>query len=73
MTTYPLDIARTRLSILGATATESLAAVKKQPSIASVVASIYRNEGGFLALYRGLMPTLWGVAPYVALVRVNLR
>ncbi|KAF4962509.1 hypothetical protein F66182_18171, partial [Fusarium sp. NRRL 66182] len=26
--------------------------------------SMYRNEGGILALYRGIVPTVAGVAPY---------
>lgn len=29
--------------------------------------SMYKNEGGFLALYRGIIPTVAGVAPYVGL------
>ncbi|KAI9893252.1 MAG: hypothetical protein M1814_000380 [Vezdaea aestivalis] len=28
---------------------------------------MYRTEGGFLALYRGIVPTVAGVAPYVGL------
>jgi len=26
---------------------------------------MYKTEGGFLALYRGIVPTVAGVAPYV--------
>lgn len=26
---------------------------------------MYKNEGGILALYRGIVPTVAGVAPYV--------
>jgi solute carrier family 25 phosphate transporter 23/24/25/41 len=26
---------------------------------------MYKNEGGILALYRGIIPTVAGVAPYV--------
>lgn len=29
--------------------------------------SMYKNEGGFRALYRGIIPTIAGVAPYVGL------
>lgn len=29
--------------------------------------SMYKNEGGVLALYRGIIPTVAGVAPYVRL------
>lgn len=27
---------------------------------------MYKNEGGILALYRGIIPTVAGVAPYVS-------
>lgn len=27
---------------------------------------MYKNEGGMLALYRGIIPTVAGVAPYVS-------
>ncbi|KAL4877928.1 mitochondrial carrier domain-containing protein [Aspergillus karnatakaensis] len=67
--TYPLDIVRTRLSIQSA----SFAALKREqageklPGMFTTMALIYKNEGGFLALYRGLIPTVAGVAPYVGL------
>lgn len=32
-----------------------------------IMVSMYKNEGGFLALYRGIVPTVAGVAPYVGL------
>jgi solute carrier family 25 phosphate transporter 23/24/25/41 len=28
---------------------------------------MYKTEGGILALYRGIIPTIAGVAPYVCL------
>ena len=28
--------------------------------------TMYKTEGGFLALYRGILPTVAGVAPYVS-------
>jgi hypothetical protein len=28
--------------------------------------TIYKNEGGMIALYRGIAPTVAGVAPYVS-------
>ena len=31
------------------------------------MASMYKTEGGFTALYRGIIPTVAGVAPYVGL------
>lgn len=40
------------------------------------IARIYRTEGGIPALYRGLVPTVMGVAPYVGLnfaVYENMR
>lgn len=58
-TTYPLDMVRTRLSLQ-----------EKNPrykGIADALKVIYKEEGGILALYRGLFPTLMGVAPYVAI------
>lgn len=48
--TYPLDLARTRLS---------LATGPGAPrSILVTLQGVYRNEGGVLALYKGLSPTL---------------
>ena len=64
--TYPLDIVRTRLSIQSA----SFAALggqtkKKLPGMWETLVRMYRFEGGVLALYRGIIPTIAGVAPYV--------
>ncbi|OGM39542.1 hypothetical protein ABOM_011841 [Aspergillus bombycis] len=67
--TYPLDIVRTRLSIQSA----SFAALGqrdgsgKLPGMFSTMVLIYKTEGGILALYRGIIPTVAGVAPYVGL------
>lgn len=65
--TYPLDIVRTRLSIQ----TASFAALKhkegRMPGMWATMTTMYKNEGGFLALYRGIIPTVAGVAPYVGL------
>jgi len=75
--TYPLDITRTRLSVQSS----SLGSIRPSSSITpgapgippelpgmfSTMVSIYRNEGGIVALYRGLLPTVLGVAPYVGL------
>uniref|UniRef100_A0A093XQN6 Mitochondrial thiamine pyrophosphate carrier 1 n=1 Tax=Talaromyces marneffei PM1 TaxID=1077442 RepID=A0A093XQN6_TALMA len=54
--TYPLDIVRTRLSIQSASFADlgQRKAGEKLP-------------GGMLALYRGIVPTVAGVAPYVGL------
>lgn len=67
--TYPLDIVRTRLSIqsasfAGLTRDE---AQKKLPGMFQTLGHMYRTEGGFFALYRGIIPTIAGVAPYVGL------
>ncbi|XXH03591.1 hypothetical protein Hte_009996 [Hypoxylon texense] len=66
--TYPLDIVRTRLSIQSA----SFAALKNQPKdklpgMWTTLAVMYKQEGGLPALYRGIIPTVAGVAPYVGL------
>ncbi|RQM05583.1 hypothetical protein DH86_00001601 [Scytalidium sp. 3C] len=66
--TYPLDIVRTRLSIQSA----SFAALgntpkTKLPGMWATMITMYKTEGGILALYRGIVPTVAGVAPYVGL------
>lgn len=67
--TYPLDIVRTRLSIQ----TASIASLQAQkrgirpPGMWETMTVMYKNEGGWLALYRGIIPTVAGVAPYVGL------
>ncbi|KAI4138026.1 MAG: hypothetical protein L6R39_006999 [Caloplaca ligustica] len=66
--TYPLDIVRTRLSIQSASfAALSEASQKKLPGMWETMLTMYKTEGGFLALYRGILPTVAGVAPYVGL------
>lgn len=69
--TYPLDIVRTRLSIQSASFAElghRAAAGYKLPGMFDTMVSMYKNEGGFLALYRGIIPTVAGVAPYVSVL-----
>lgn len=67
--TYPLDIVRTRLSIQSA----SFAALGKReagerlPGMFRTMVLMHKNEGGIFALYRGIVPTVAGVAPYVSL------
>ncbi|KAF2457378.1 mitochondrial carrier domain-containing protein [Lineolata rhizophorae] len=66
--TYPLDIVRTRLSIQSASFKELGEHARKQlPGMWGLMFSMYKNEGGFFALYRGILPTVAGVAPYVGL------
>lgn len=80
--TYPLDITRTRLSIqcadlawhanhshnhshsLGPSPSQ---AQPQAQGMWGTMKEIYRCEGGTRALYRGMMPTIYGVAPYVGL------
>lgn len=63
--TYPLDIVRTRLSIQSASFAVLGSKPKELPGMWATMASMYKNEGGFAALYRGIIPTIAGVAPYV--------
>jgi solute carrier family 25 (mitochondrial phosphate transporter), member 23/24/25/41 len=67
--TYPLDIVRTRLSIQSASfsSLSKADAGKKLPGMWQTMTTMYRDEGGFRALYRGIIPTIAGVAPYVGL------
>ncbi|OQE13895.1 hypothetical protein PENFLA_c042G09013 [Penicillium flavigenum] len=67
--TYPLDIVRTRLSIQSASFADlgSRDPSQKLPGMFTTMAMIYKNEGGTKALYRGIAPTVAGVAPYVGL------
>lgn len=60
---------RTRLSIQSASF-EKLGVKdvsRKLPGMWQTLVGMYKNEGGFLALYRGIIPTVAGVAPYVGL------
>ncbi|KAJ5637277.1 hypothetical protein N7490_007156 [Penicillium lividum] len=67
--TYPLDIVRTRLSIQSASFADlgNRDPTQKLPGMLTTMVSIYKNEGGTVALYRGIAPTVVGVAPYVGL------
>lgn len=67
--TYPLNIVRTRLSIQSASF-EQLGVKDinaKLPGMWSTMKGMYQTEGGVKALYRGILPTVTGVAPYVGL------
>lgn len=37
------------------------------PGMWATLAIMYKTEGGLVALYRGIIPTVAGVAPYVGL------
>ncbi|EEQ28477.1 hypothetical protein McanMca71_007163 [Microsporum canis] len=66
--TYPLDIVRTRLSIQSASFSELKNQPRaKLPGMYETMCLMYKNEGGIVALYRGILPTVAGVAPYVGL------
>ena len=66
VSTYPLDIVRTRLSIQSASfAALGEGARQKLPGMWTTLIKMYKTEGGILALYRGIIPTVAGVAPYV--------
>jgi solute carrier family 25 phosphate transporter 23/24/25/41 len=69
--TYPLDIVRTRLSIQSASFAElgQRDQNQKLPGMFTTMVRIYRTEGGMIALYRGIVPTVAGVAPYVSFWR----
>lgn len=65
--TYPLDIVRTRLSIQSASFAELGEKPQKLPGMWATLVHMYKTEGGVVALYRGIIPTVAGVAPYVGL------
>ncbi|XP_054654709.1 graves disease carrier protein isoform X2 [Dunckerocampus dactyliophorus] len=58
--TYPLDMVRARLAF-------QVTGEHRYTGIANAFHSIYTNEGGFLGFYRGLTPTLIGMAPYAGI------
>jgi solute carrier family 25 phosphate transporter 23/24/25/41 len=67
--TYPLDIVRTRLSIQSASFKELGDGPKqKLPGMFALMVTMTKSEGGWKALYRGIIPTVAGVAPYVRFV-----
>ncbi len=63
--TYPLDIVRTRLSIQSASFAELGNKPQELPGMWATLVRMYKTEGGIGALYRGIIPTVAGVAPYV--------
>lgn len=68
LATYPLDLVRARITVQ----TASLKRLNKgklvhAPGVWQTLRDVYKNEGGVRALYRGIVPTTYGVAPYVAL------
>jgi solute carrier family 25 phosphate transporter 23/24/25/41 len=61
--TYPLDLVRTRLSAQGE------GADRKYKNMRHCFQTILKEEGGFWSgcLYRGITPTILGIAPYVGI------
>lgn len=65
--TYPLDLVRSRLSVESASLGMKEGRTDgKSTGIWRMTVKVYQNEGGLRALYRGLVPTSMGVAPYCA-------
>ncbi|RKP32344.1 mitochondrial carrier [Metschnikowia bicuspidata] len=66
--TYPLDLVRARITVQ----TASLKLLNKgkkvtPPGVWETLKDVVTKEGEFWALYRGIVPTTMGVAPYVAI------
>ncbi|XP_077677879.1 solute carrier family 25 member 16 isoform X2 [Eretmochelys imbricata] len=55
--TYPLDMVRARLAF-------QVKGEHKYTGIIHAFKTIYSKEGGYIGFYRGLMPTVVGMAPY---------
>jgi len=78
-TTYPLDLVRSRLSIAsasialpssasaGSSAASAAAKSLANLGIKGMTLKVMREEGGMRGLYRGLVATAMGVAPYVGI------
>jgi solute carrier family 25 phosphate transporter 23/24/25/41 len=58
--TYPLDAARARLTVQGGLANTA------HTGIFNTLSTVVRAEG-LRGVYRGVLPTIWGIAPYVGL------
>ena len=58
--TYPLDVVRTRLAF-------QVTGEHVYLGIRHAFHTIFHKEGGVKALYRGIVPTILGMAPYAGL------
>lgn len=66
--TYPLDLVRARITIQTASLSKlNRGKLVEAPTVVQTLRDVYRNEGGILGLFRGIVPTTMGVAPYVAI------
>ncbi len=63
---------RTRLSIQSASFAELGTRPDKLPGMRATLVKMYQSEGGVSALYRGIIPTVAGVAHYVSEESVEL-
>lgn len=72
MTTYPLDLVRARLAFAVSFATPTTAATEtviktagpERFRIIQTISHVFRYEGGFRALYKGLSPTILAMVPH---------
>ncbi|OBA21955.1 mitochondrial carrier [Metschnikowia bicuspidata var. bicuspidata NRRL YB-4993] len=68
LATYPLDLVRARITIQTALLKKlNRGKLVRAPGVWETLSDVYKNEGGLVGLYRGIVPTTLGVAPYVAL------
>lgn len=67
--TYPLDLVRARLAFVVEPVKGVATTVQpvRKPGVVSTIASVFKNEGGILGLYRGLTPTMCHIIPYAGL------
>ncbi|WFD19976.1 hypothetical protein MCAP1_002220 [Malassezia caprae] len=70
VSTYPLDLVRSRISIASASmyieSGKTATVMTRVPGIMETARQVHAEEGGIRGLYRGCLPTSLGVAPYVA-------
>lgn len=66
--TYPLDLVRARLASVvntKAVVLNTIGASNSAPTtIVGTIGHVFRNEGGFNGLYRGITPTILAMIPY---------
>jgi hypothetical protein len=59
--TYPLDLVRAKLAV------HDVSVSGASPGVIGTFKSIYKSGGlGFQGLYRGIRPSLFAVAPFIA-------
>ena len=56
--TYPLDLVRARITIQTASLKKlDKGKLTKPPTVFGTISHVYTHEGGFTALYKGIVPT----------------